>query len=708
MKTKEIHVFERIIRHLIATEGPDKPLIKSDIAAQFDAETATDEDIPRRLNAAFLIALAGTEHPRYQEARDLLHQYLEQPPWQEIAQFYLDGIQRIQVEIPRACSQQPAFAEDLQEAAILLDDDEKRANTSAAVEALWQVFFPEGVGIREQQEQQIQALRAKRTVKISHLNPGPIRQPAQELLLTSNVLLTVPGQSARLEELPISPSLQQAVRQVEQEPQIYWYDHPIPIGVKAENNEVIYGLRGLQEAFEFEQQRGNAAPDEQLTCLLSVSVTHQGLHEIAKPYLEEEFQKLSQQTQEGTTGIEKLRVYVFTEVETHALIEQVLLPAARQYLDAGSEDSLLSEIFGVDGEYGRHYSFLKAMTALWQVLIDPQIKGTFKIDLDQVFPQPELVEQSGASAFEHFQTPLWGAEGVDSRDRPVELGLLAGALVNEKDIQHSLFTPDVTFPTGELSDDQLIFFSRLPQALSTQAEMMTRYRPDSQLDGRRQCIHRIHITGGTNGILVHSLRRYRPFTPTFIGRAEDQAYLLSVLLQKAPSYLRYAHQAGLIMRHDKEAFASEAIRSARLGTVIGDYIRMLWFSTYAHALPWGFEAVKTEFNPFTGSFISRIPTTVVYLRFALQAASFFGASASEEQRQAQQFVMMGARRLQNVLTRVSSDFVASQYQRERQGWDLYYDILDALEAALERQDEFAHAIQQKARQIVQNCHISRQ
>ena len=493
MHAKEIQLFESIIGHILGAEDPDKALLKNDIAAQFDAENVTVEDAARQMNAAFLIMLAGAEHPRYHEAHALLHQYLEQPQWQDIAQFYLDGIGRIHAEITEAYLQTPSLKEDLQNAACSLSDAEKRANVLATVESLWQVFFPEGVAIREQEEQQIQALREKRTVTISRLNPEPIRRPAQELIFTSNVLFTLPGQSVLLDKLPISPSLQQAVRRVAQEPQLYWYDHPIQIGVKAESNEVIYGLQGLQQAFEFEQQHGNVASDDRLTCLLSVSVTHQGLHEIAKPYLEEEFQKLSQKTQGQTSGIEKLQVYIFTEVEAQVLIEQVLSPAARQYLDSADE-ALLPEIFGVDGEYGRHYSFLKAMTALWQVLIDPQIKGTFKIDLDQVFPQQELVEQSGASAFEHFQTPLWGAEGVDYQDRPLELGLIAGALVNEKDIQHSLFTPDVTFPTDDLTDDQLIFFSRLPQALSTQAEMMTRYRPESHLDGRQQCIHRIHIT----------------------------------------------------------------------------------------------------------------------------------------------------------------------------------------------------------------------
>jgi hypothetical protein len=58
---------------------------------------------------------------------------------------------------------------------------------------------------------------------------------------------------------------------------------------------------------------------------------------------------------------------------------------------------------------------------------DPELKATFKIDLDQVFPQTELIEQTGASAFEHFQTPLWGATGLDAEGQPIELGMIARA-----------------------------------------------------------------------------------------------------------------------------------------------------------------------------------------------------------------------------------------------------------------------------------------
>ena len=106
--------------------------------------------------------------------------------------------------------------------------------------------------------------------------------------------------------------------------------------------------------------------------------------------------------------------------------------------------------------------------------------------------------------------------------------MIAGALVNEADLHRSLFTPDVQFPARPPSPEEHFFFSTLPQALSTEAEMMARY-DGSGLDGRRKCIERIHVTGGTNGILIDSWRRHRPFTPTFIGRAEDQAYILSAL-----------------------------------------------------------------------------------------------------------------------------------------------------------------------------------
>ena len=319
-----------------------------------------------------------------------------------------------------------------------------------------------------------------------------------------------------------------------------------------------------------------------------------------------------------------------------------------------------------------------------------------------MFPQKELIEQAGASAFEHLQTPLWGARGVDSAGQPVELGIISGCVVNESDIDRSLFTPDVTFPDRPTSPDELIFFSRLPQALSTEAEMMTRYTTD-ELNGRSTCLQRVHVLGGMNGILVESLRRHRPFTPSFIGRAEDQAYLLSVFPNKGER-LASVHKDGLIMRHDKEAFAREALKSAHVGQMLGDYVRILYYSAYAKVLADDINSLKEALDPFTGCFVSRIPVSVVLLRFALKAASLYNDGQVDH---GLEFVTTGARRLSNALEFSQDEAVSLRqtYERERRGWGLYYDTLTAVEEALKRKDTFAAELQKTARSIVDECAI---
>ena len=234
--------------------------------------------------------------------------------------------------------------------------------------------------------------------------------------------------------------------------------------------------------------------------------------------------------------------------------------------------------------------------------------------------------------------------------------------------------------------------------------MMTRYIDGSSIDGTGTCLQRIHVTGGTSGILVDSLRKYRPFTPVFIGRAEDQSFLLSVLFDKLDGdYIRYVHKDGLIMRHDKEAFAAESIMAAREGKIIGDYIRILLFSYYTDALPWPMEEIKNEIDPFTGCFVSKIPFTVAFLRFALKAADIF--LNEKDKRKGYEFFIMGIERLSKIFEYLSSgeNPIVKQYMYERDGWNLYYDILSEVEKKITSGDDFAERLLARARSIVDNC-----
>ena len=170
-----------------------------------------------------------------------------------------------------------------------------------------------------------------------------------ENLQRSKIIRNVDLASNFPDKLPLCDELKKRLSLVAREPQLHWYDHPIQIGVEPEKNEVLYGLRGLDAALAFEQARGGVSLDEKLTCVLSVSATHQGLKDIVRMYLGEEFARFG--------GLNNLEVTVFTEKDTRRMIDDVLDPAAGRYLHRDDAKELLG-MFGVDGEYGRHYSFL--------------------------------------------------------------------------------------------------------------------------------------------------------------------------------------------------------------------------------------------------------------------------------------------------------------------------------------------------------------
>lgn len=649
----------------------------------------------------FLSLLSGAVgDSRGVEARGRLEGLVGDPSWGELAAFFQKALQFIETEIDSALKQDKGLAGRLDRLGdALLVQEGERPEAPDLLEAFWGIFCPQAVGVRANWEERIQGLREDRAVRDLSMCPNPLRQPAKEVLFSSNVLLTVPPEGVKPSELGLRDEIRQGLTQALEEEQAYWYDHPVQVGTAPEKNEILHGLKGLSDTLAFEKKRGTAHPDDRLEVALSVSVTHPSLHGLARAYIEEEVSR--------ETGIRDLDLYVFTEDDTARLVEGFLCPAARQFGLEGAGPDLFSGVFGVDGPYARHYNFLKAIAALWQVVKNPGIRATFKIDLDQVFPQEELVDTMGASAFEMLCTPLWGALGRDAQDRSVSLGMIAGALVNQGDIHKGLFTPDVTLPAGPWPPDRWVFASQVPQALSTVAEMMARYG-GSPLDGKTQCLSRIHVTGGTVGIRLESLRRHRPFTLSCIGRAEDQAYLMSVLGGPDEPYLRYAHMPGLIMRHDKHAFAGDAIRTAAAGKVVGDYERLLLFSHYAGALPWPIEETHSCLDPFTGCFVLSLPFTTALLCLALKALSLSDGNAEGHGIDPDEFLRLGARRLGPLLEKHEKDpgWMERSYDTERRAWHAYYDILDRVEEEAQRQSVEAKELIRKAGAIIEKTRVA--
>lgn len=609
---------------------------------------------------------------------------------QELASFLREGIGVIEREVGSLLDKDAQFRQEIEELSSALSDSPQDA--SALIERFWTVFLPEASGVTDGWDERVCELRQKRTVTIEAPCSSPIQHPAKEILWTSNALLTVPPEDAEPEELHLDETTRGFLESQDVGEQAFWYDHPVQIGVAPERNEVLYGLRGLVQMFEFEKERETASAGDRLQVALSVSVTHPGLHRIARPYIESILKE--------SPDVHGLDIYIFTEEDTQRLIEEVLNPAARLHSREPGQLPSFDAIFGVDGPYGRHYNFLKAVSAVWQIAQNPGTKATFKIDLDQIFPQDRLVDEVNQSAFELLGSPLWGATGRDQSGKSIELGMLAGALVNQSDIDQGIFTPDVKPASPPYPPDRWVFATHVPQALSTEAEMMTRYKGDD-LDGEHHCLSRIHVTGGTTGIRVDALRRYRPFTLSTISRAEDQAYIMSVLHEPDEHFLRYAHVPGLIMRHDKHSFAAGAIQSAAAGKSVGDYERMVLFSGYAQGLPWGREKTHSSLEPFTGSFVNRTPFTTALLAFTLKALD------AEDGFDVERFLSVGVRKLGTLMEKATRNprWLEEAYGREKVAWNAFYDTLNLLEDERVKGSPEANQIIERARLIIDETRL---
>lgn len=497
----------------------------------------------------------------------------------------------------------------------------------------WDVFCPPAAAASDDPRQMSETLRRRRRLNRIEPSEEPLRAPAEELLFTTNALICPPLNPDSAE---IPANLRAAGRHFSGTPQTFWYDHPIPLDARPEENEIIHGLAGLDQALAAECAGGTLPADARIDLAMSVSVTHPGLEATALTYVRDIMRR--------HLDLRHLRVFLFDE-ERCRMMARLLCPG----------DDAAASVFGVNGAYGRHYSFLKVILLVWQRAINPQARFTFKIDLDQVFDQAALRAHTGRSALQALANPLWGGRARDQAGRQVDLGMLAGGLVNEADIGAGLFVPDVRRPdTAQITTpltSRRLFCPQWPQAISTEAEILQR-EPGYQ---------RVHVTGGTTGIRADALRRWRPFTPGFINRAEDQAYAISAFGKDG--YLGHLHGNGLIMRHDKQGFAARAIAHAGAGKAIGDIERMLLFSRYASLHPLGLEAVRDQLWPFSACFLHPDPAPLAGLIFALDGARDGG-----------DFVTAGAARLSACLSFCETGMEA-QLVRETAGWESIYEAL---------------------------------
>ena len=459
-------------------------------------------------------------------------------------------------------------------------------------ENLWSIFSPTAIAGSSDPKNFKNQILEKRILKNLRKPKHSIQFPHKEILFLSNILITIP-EDYKSNNIPLN--LQSRIKPFLSKNQNYWYDHPIPIDAFDHENEILYGLRHLDKALNIEFKRGNLKINEKISLILSLSVTHIGLEEIAFDYVKNKIgEKLN---------LKFINVFIFDENRTSKIIN-TLFPKHNDY----------QELFGVNGNYGRHYTFLKYALILWNKVINKSFKYSFKIDLDQVFDQNFLIRMSKMSIFEIFKNQkYWGGSGIDFEERLVDLGMLAGGLVNKGETHKDYLIPDVKRPLKKTIfstvSSKRVFCPDWSHALSTEAEII--YENEN--------IHRVHVTGGTTGITLNALEKWAPFTPSFINRAEDQAFIISSLNKN--EFLSHIHAPYLIMRHDKLDFAKRTVTNAKLGKEIGNLERILLFSYYSKCPDFDFNLIKGHLWPYTSSFIQKFPEILLYFILLIDGIS---------------------------------------------------------------------------------------
>ncbi len=497
-------------------------------------------------------------------------------------------------------------------------------------ENLWSVFSPTAIDGSNNPKNFKNQILEKRILKNLKKPKYSMQFPHKEILFLSNILITIP-EDFKSNNIPLN--LQSKIKPFLKKNQNYWYDHPIPIDAFDHENEILYGLGHLDKALNIEFKRGNLKNNEKISLILSLSVTHKGLEEIAFDYVKNKIRE--------KLNLKFIDVFVFDENRTSKIIN-ALFPKKNDY----------EELFGVNGNYGRHYTFLKYALILWNKVINKSFKYSFKIDLDQVFDQKFLIRMSRMSIFEIFKNQqYWGGSGIDFEERLVDLGMLAGGLVNKGETYKDYLIPDVKRPKKNTIFSNIsskrVFCPDWSHALSTEAEIIY----------EKENIHRVHVTGGTTGITLNALEKWAPFTPSFINRAEDQAFIISSLNKN--EFLSHIHAPYLIMRHDKLDFAKRTVSNAKLGKEIGNLERILLFSYYSKCSHFDFNLIKDHLWPYTSCFIQKFPEILIYFILLID-----GISKSEE------FLHDASIRLQRTLNFCNGK-LENQFKLEKEFWKIF-------------------------------------
>jgi hypothetical protein len=471
--------------------------------------------------------------------------------------------------------------------------------------------------------------------KLSGLEANSRPIAPTEVVLQFNALYTVP------ETIPagLPEQLAEEGRRVMQDPgkKIADYDHPVHLFDSGKSHELESCLPELDEEIAFEKERGVLPRDYRVPVLLSVSVTHEGIDELAGKWIHELVEK---------AGYRHLELFVLTEGICRALREELF--------DGDFP------LFSVFGKYARHFNALKYGQLLLEKAIG--VRAGFKLDTDEGIRSRDLYRATGATWFQTMCHPYWGGRARDPRGNEVELAVNEGEYVNSSDIdrlgyEQALRTPDVTVPDTWTGPG--MFF----QKGFAHGRVTALY---NRFDSVEEGISHPVVKGGGYGISNEGLRRAAPFTFSWVGRAEDQQFYFSGL----GGGIRGIFQPNLRIAHYKGAVAGSEKKTAA-GRFLGDMYRLILFQALVEK--WG---VKDEIDPMPGVFAGPLARAQAAFSLLYKSCEF----ASKGNAEAAEFLLTeGAEELLELEERIDDGTVDRLADEEAEHWRRFVTAVEKVE-----------------------------
>ncbi|RKX79732.1 MAG: hypothetical protein DRP87_02155 [Spirochaetes bacterium] len=415
------------------------------------------------------------------------------------------------------------------------------------------------------------------------------------------------------------------------------YDHPVPLFEKDEQHELLNCLDELDRDLAFEKEMGVLPEDHRVMVILSISVTHEGLDEIAGKWIKSLL---------CCKNYRNIRLIMLTEDSVRRIKEMLL----------GGDLS----VYSVFGKYAVHFNALKYT----QLLLGKAygIRAGFKLDTDEGIRSRDLYMVSGKTWFQTLCHELWGGTARDWKGREVTLAVNEGEYINQKDIERlgyedAFRKPDVAVPTSFVGED--IFFNK-KYAHGKATALYNKFEKLSD--------HISHpvVKGGGYGITNDGLRDAVPFAYSQVGRAEDQQFYATGLHFGIRGIfhpdLRIAHYKG------KVASAEKRTETSRF---LGDMYRLILFTHLTE-----FINVKEEIDPMPGIFASRLARAQVFFRLLHRSLKLLSEGRRGE---ALYLLTDGRRELRELRVQIDGGFVRERWMQERAQWEEFVRRVNSLD-----------------------------